>query len=224
MRTKNDQAFRQHVPRGMPRRPERDRARRAFPVAMALLASLRAADAHASFLEGEALDTMANVLSWVVLALVPCLGIALFWIVHVMPEKIAEKRHHPQKDAIHTLCLLSLVFGGLLWPIAWLWAYTRPIGYKMAFGTEKHEDFFIEHADKAQRGELASHELQQMVTELDGMERQGHLTPELKRVRDNLIAAQRNLAAVDAAGPPAPPFASTAPAAAPAAATAPRGA
>ena len=24
---------------------------------------------------------------------------------------------------IRTLCLLSLVFGGLLWPIAWLWAY-----------------------------------------------------------------------------------------------------
>ena len=27
-----------------------------------------------------------------------------------------------------TLCLLSLVFGGLLWPIAWLWAYTKPVG------------------------------------------------------------------------------------------------
>ena len=48
---------------------------------------------------------------------------------------------------IHTLCLLSLVFGGLLWPIAWLWAYTRPIGYKIAFGTEKHEDFFLEHGE-----------------------------------------------------------------------------
>ena len=147
---------------------------------------------------------MANVLSWVVLALVPCLGIALFWIVHVMPEKIAEKRHHPQKDAIHTLCLLSLVFGGLLWPIAWLWAYTRPVGYKMAFGTDKHEDFFVEHGDKAQRGELASHELEQMVTELDAMERQGHLTPELRRVRENLIAAQRNMAAAHHAAPGAP--------------------
>ena len=28
---------------------------------------------------------------------------------------------------IRTLCLLSLVFGGLLWPIAWLWAYTKPV-------------------------------------------------------------------------------------------------
>jgi hypothetical protein len=44
------------------------------------------------------------------------------WIVHVLPEKIAHKRHHPRRDAIQTLCLLSLVFGGLLWPLAWLWA------------------------------------------------------------------------------------------------------
>ena len=56
-----------------------------------------------------------------------------------MPEKIAEKRHHPQKDAIHTLCLLSLAFGGLLWPLAWLWAYTKPVLHKMAYGTDVDE-------------------------------------------------------------------------------------
>ena len=65
--------------------------------------------AHASFLQGEALDTMANVLSWIILFVVPIAFLALFWIVHVMPEKIAEKRHHPNKDAIHTLCLLSQI-------------------------------------------------------------------------------------------------------------------
>ena len=66
-------------------------------------------------------------------------------MVHVLPEKIAHKRHHPQFEAIRTLCLLSLVFGGLLWPIAWLWAYTKPVGYKMAYGTDKHPDYFKEH-------------------------------------------------------------------------------
>ena len=48
-------------------------------------------------------------------------------MVHILPEKIAHKRHHPQFEAIRTLCLLSLVFGGLLWPIAWLWAYSKPV-------------------------------------------------------------------------------------------------
>jgi hypothetical protein len=32
---------------------------------------------------------------------------------------------------------LSLVFGGLLWPIAWLWAYSKPVVHKMAYGTDK---------------------------------------------------------------------------------------
>jgi hypothetical protein len=158
------------------------------PAALVLLCGA-APSAHASFLHGEALDSLADVISWVVLALVPCLAIALFWIVHVMPEKIAEKRHHPQKDAIHTLCLLSLVFGGLLWPIAWLWAYTRPVGYKMAFGTDKHDDFFIEHGEKAHRDELEQAHLDHLLAELDVLERHGTLTPELRLVRERLQAA-----------------------------------
>jgi CBS domain containing-hemolysin-like protein len=103
---------------------------------------LSSGTAEASMFEGETLDKVADVLSWVVLVLLPAIGIYLFWMVHIMPEKIAHKRHHPQKDAIQTLCLLSLFFGGLLWPLAWLWAYSKPVMYKMAYGTDKavHED------------------------------------------------------------------------------------
>src|SRR5215468_8040 len=104
-------------------------------VAALAVAMLAVPSANASFLSGEALDTAANVLSWFILIVIPPAFIALFWIVHVLPEKIAEKRHHPNKDGIHVLCLLSLVFGGMLWPIAWLWAYTRPLGHKLAYGT-----------------------------------------------------------------------------------------
>ena len=67
---------------------------------------------------------------------VPVVGIVVFWLVHILPEKIAEKKRHPQAKAIQVLCLLSLVFGGLLWPIAWLWAYTKPVLHKMAYGTD----------------------------------------------------------------------------------------
>jgi fatty acid desaturase len=87
--------------------------------------------------KGEALDTVADVISWVVLVIAPVIGIAVFWLVHILPEKIAEKKQHPQAKAIQTLCLLSLVFGGLLWPLAWLWAYSKPVLYKMAYGTDK---------------------------------------------------------------------------------------
>jgi len=63
--------------------------------------------------------------------------IVLFWMVHILPEKVAHKRGHPQFEAIRTLCLLSLLFGGLLWPLAWLWAYSKPVFHKMAYGTDK---------------------------------------------------------------------------------------
>jgi hypothetical protein len=94
-------------------------------------------EAHASFLSPEMEDKVATFIAIFVLFVVPVTLIVLFWMVHVLPEKIAHKRHHPQFEAIRTLCLLSLVFGGLLWPFAWIWAYSKPVMYKMAYGTDK---------------------------------------------------------------------------------------
>lgn len=100
---------------------------------------LWSAPARASFLQGDALDALANGIAWAALIIVPIVGIAVFLMIHILPEKIAEKRRHPQLSAIKTLCLLSLVFGGMLWPIAWLWAYTKPALHKLAYGTDVDE-------------------------------------------------------------------------------------
>jgi predicted MFS family arabinose efflux permease len=89
-------------------------------------------------------DKVASALAVFVIIVVPIGAIVLFWMVHVLPEKIAEQRHHPQKEAIKVLCLLSLVFGGMLWPIAWLWAYSRPVLHKLAYGDDKHPDYYAE--------------------------------------------------------------------------------
>lgn len=122
-------------------------ARRSWPVAKALLshglpflaAMLFFSSAHASMFKGEALDKVADVITWVVLIAAPVIAIGVFWLVHILPEKIAEKRKHPQAKAIQTLCLLSLAFGGMLWPLAWLWAYSKPVLYKLAYGTDTVE-------------------------------------------------------------------------------------
>lgn len=110
--------------------------RRARALVPALGALLAAFPAHASLFSGDTLDFVADIMAWVVLVIAPAVAIAVFWMVHILPEKIAEQRHHPQAGAIKTLCLLSLFFGGLLWPLAWLWAYSRPVLYKMAYGTD----------------------------------------------------------------------------------------
>lgn len=158
--------------------------------ALAMVTMALPPPAHASFLPPEIMDAAAMYLAWFVIIFVPIGGIVLFWLVHILPEKIAHKRHHPQRDAIQTLCLLSLVFGGLLWPIAWLWAYTKPAGYKIAYGTEKHEDYYHEMGEKAQAGDLLEHELAHLREELDAMDAKGSLTPALKALRRDLVAAQ----------------------------------
>jgi hypothetical protein len=97
------------------------------------------AQTHASMFHGETLDSIADAISWVVMIIAPIIGIAVFWLVHILPEKIAHRKKHPQTHAIQCLCLLSLVFGGLLWPIAWLWAYSKPVLHKLAYGTDVDE-------------------------------------------------------------------------------------
>jgi len=91
----------------------------------------------ASFLSPELEDKLATIIALFVIFVVPAVLVALFWMVHILPEKIAHNRHHPQFEAIRTLCLLSLVFGGMLWPIAWIWAYTKPVMHKIAYGTDR---------------------------------------------------------------------------------------
>ena len=93
--------------------------------------------AQASLLSPEAEDKLATFIALFVIFIVPAVLIALFWMVHILPEQIAHKRNHPQFEAIRTLCLLSLVFGGLLWPIAWVWAYSKPVLHKIAYGHDQ---------------------------------------------------------------------------------------
>ena len=91
------------------------------------------------------------------LIIAPIIGIAVFWMVHILPEKIAEKKKHPQAKAIQCICLLSLVFGGLLWPIAWLWAYTKPVLHKMAYGTDVDESHGHGGDSKPHNGDTEAH-------------------------------------------------------------------
>lgn len=140
---------------------------------MVVLLALLPSSAHASIFKGETLDKVANVMTWVVLIIVPIVAIGVFWLIHILPEKIAEKRQHPQAKAIQCLCLLSLVFGGLLWPLAWLWAYSKPVLYQLAYGTDKlaHDDDATSHREKSEADELKR--LRQRVAELEAKQGDG---------------------------------------------------
>ncbi|HEX7373659.1 MAG TPA: DUF3302 domain-containing protein [Steroidobacteraceae bacterium] len=169
--------------------------RAAATTALALAALLTAPTASASLLSGDSLAKAANVLAIVVLILVPIIGVIVFWLVHVLPEKIAHKNHHPQTKAIQVLCLLSLVFGGLLWPIAWLWAYTKPVLHKMAYGTDKADEYYEELAAKGGgRADALRGDIQRLKADLDGLIARGDAPAEIAMVRDRLAAIEPHLA------------------------------
>ena len=178
-------------------------ARRARLAGLAVLAAALPAVARASFLPPELMDTAAMVLAWVVIVVAPVIAIGLFLVVHVLPEKIAEKNHHPQQNAIKTLCFLSLVFGGMLWPFAWLWAFTRPIGYRAVYGTEKHEHYFIEMGEKAASGELSQAELDHLRDELAAMAARGPLPAALRELPALVAQARPKAPEQPPAGAPA---------------------
>jgi len=129
----------------------RPRGRRFIPfIAFAILAL--PSRAHASLFHGETLDSIANGISWFVLF-------------------IAHKKKHPQTKAIQCLCLLSLCFGGLLWPLAWLWAYSKPVLHKLAYGTDVDET--VGHHGSAKEEEIEIEKLRARVAELEAQARGG---------------------------------------------------
>jgi hypothetical protein len=118
-----------HIGRTVIPAHRRSNRRAAAIRALAVMAALHSSRALAG---GKFEDQIADVVVWIVVIIVPVVGIAVFWILHVWPEKVAERKNHPQASAIQALCLMSLVFGGLLWPLAMLWAYMKPLEFRLA--------------------------------------------------------------------------------------------
>ena len=171
-----------------------DRAAQARAACAFVCALLAAPGAQASMLSGDALAKAANVIALVVIVVVPIVLIVLFWMVHVLPEKIAHKRHHPQTEAIQVLCLLSLVFGGLLWPFAWLWAYTKPVMYKMAYGRDKSDEYYEKLATKAPEFEATLREdVSRLKGDLDRLISKSNAPEELQAIREQLAALEPRL-------------------------------
>ncbi len=48
--------------------------------------------------------------------------------IHDIPYLIAEKRNHPQKDAIHHAGWVSLFTLHVIWPFLWIWATMKKPG------------------------------------------------------------------------------------------------
>lgn len=64
-------------------------------------------------------------LDYFALVLIVFVFLVIFYgiiIIHDIPYLIAEKRNHPQKDAIHVAGWVSLFTLHVIWPFLWIWA------------------------------------------------------------------------------------------------------
>lgn len=64
---------------------------------------------------------------FVILLLLSLLMLWLFWEIGSFPGKKARERNHPQAEAIGVLGWLGLLFGGVGWVVAVVWAYMKPV-------------------------------------------------------------------------------------------------
>jgi hypothetical protein len=62
----------------------------------------------------------------IVLGLLVSAGLYAAFRLGSLPGQIARQRGHPQADAINVAGWVGLLTLGLFWPLALIWAFTRP--------------------------------------------------------------------------------------------------
>lgn len=68
-----------------------------------------------------------DIFAWIVLFVILGSALVVFVVLGTMPGKVAVKRNHPQADAINVASWLSLIVGGVAWPLVMTWAYLNPV-------------------------------------------------------------------------------------------------
>jgi ABC-type Mn2+/Zn2+ transport system permease subunit len=70
----------------------------------------------------DAFDAVA----FAVFALLVAIGVVLVVSLGQLPGKLAQRWHHPQAAAVNVAGWVGLATGGLLWPLALIWAFWTP--------------------------------------------------------------------------------------------------
>ena len=83
----------------------------------------------------SAVDSKFGVLdafAFFVFAVLIFVGVIIVVSLGKLPGQLARKWEHPQASAINAMSWIGIATGGLLWPIAFIWAFMNPIGAKSA--------------------------------------------------------------------------------------------
>jgi len=84
-------------------------------------------------LKGDEMDSSFSALdafAFVVFAVLIFVGVVIVVSLGKLPGQLARKWGHPQAAAINAISWIGIATGGLLWPVAFVWAFTTPFGAK----------------------------------------------------------------------------------------------
>jgi hypothetical protein len=67
-----------------------------------------------------------DIIAFIVFAVLMAAALIIVVLLGSLPGNIARKRGHPQAAAVTVASWLGLATGGLLWPLALIWAFWKP--------------------------------------------------------------------------------------------------
>lgn len=71
---------------------------------------------------------------FIILVVIFLIVIWIYAVLAKIPGEKARERGHPQADAINVLSWIGLLFGGVPWLLALVWAHMKPIGVPVEVG------------------------------------------------------------------------------------------
>ena len=81
--------------------------------------------------------TGLDIFAWVVLITLIATAVSVFIVLAMLPGKIAKGRGHPQQPAINVAGWTGALVGGVFWPIALIWAFTKTTNTTAAESVEQ---------------------------------------------------------------------------------------
>jgi hypothetical protein len=75
--------------------------------------------------------TVLDIAALLILVIVGVAVVGLLVALAILPGRIAQRRQHPQTDAIRVAGYLGVLIAPL-WVLAFIWAYTRPGIFEVA--------------------------------------------------------------------------------------------
>ena len=81
-----------------------------------------------------------DIIAFAVFAILLVAGVIIVVLLGQLPGQIAQKRGHPQAAAINVTGWLGLVTGGVLWLVAMIWAFMKPVAIVASGSADKEEN------------------------------------------------------------------------------------